>query len=217
MEVRKVFGLGLSRTGTTSLHAAAVLLGFSAIHYPLRLSPKWMAGDFSPAAIGPFQFYTDLPIPAYYREFDRACPNSRFVLTVRDAEEWAESVARWYAEMPPSSPRTVQRDVIRLISYGVHNFHRQRFLDIYRRHGDDVLDYFRDRPRDLLVLDLAAETDPWMPLCRFLDRPVPERDFPHLRTPAIGNLQFVLPQERNEKQRRMIRLVNESHRNRTAR
>lgn len=201
--------IGLSRTGTTSLHAAAVILGFSAIHYPLRLAPKWLAGDFSPQAVGPFDFYTDLPVPAYFREFDRSCPNSRFILTVRDPESWADSVERWFAGTAPNSPSTARRDVVRLVCYGLLNFQRQRFLDIYRRHTNEVLEYFRDRPADLLVLDLTRETDPWTPLCGLLGRPVPERRFPHLKTPAIGDLQFVLPEERGDKQLQMIRLVDD--------
>jgi Sulfotransferase domain len=212
----KIFGVGLSRTGTTSLHAAAVLLGFSAIHYPLRLTPNWIAGNFSPATIGPFAFYTDLPVPVYFREFDRACPGSRFILTSREPSAWADSVENWFAKMPPSSPRTAQRDIVRLVCYGVHNFHRQRFLDVYRRHTDEVIGYFRDRPDDLLVLDLTTQASPWEPLCRFLGKPEPERVFPHLRTPAIGNLQFVLEEEIGEKKRRMVRLLEEDARTRTA-
>jgi hypothetical protein len=209
MELRRIFGLELSRTGTTSLHAAAVILGFSAIHYPARLAAKWMAADFSPEAMSPFEFYTDLPVPVYFREFDRARPHARFILTLRHADAWVESVERWFASSPPSSPRTVQRDVIRLVCYGVDDFHRQRFLDVYRRHTEQVTEYFRDRPEDLLVLDPTTEPDPWAPLCRFLDRPVPRRKFPHLKTPAIGNLQWVMPEEIGDKQRRMIRLAEE--------
>lgn len=212
MSAGKVFVLGLSRTGTTSLHAAAVILGFSAIHYPLRLAPKWMAGDFSPQAVGPFDFYTDLPIPEYFREFDRSCPNARFILTVRDPESWADSVARWFAASSPSSERTAQRDAVRLLCYGMYNFHRQRYLDVYRRHRDEVLDYFRDRSSDLLVLDLTTETEPWEPLCRFLGRPTPELTFPHLRTPTLGSLHFVLKEEISDKRNRLLRLIEKGAR-----
>lgn len=208
MESKRIFGVGLSRTGTTSLHAAAVILGFSSIHYPMRLAPSWMAGNFSTETIGPFDVLSDLPVPTYFREFDRICPDSKFILTQRDAEQWIESVDRWYRTMPPSSPRTVQRDVIRLICFGVHNFHRQRFMDVFQRHSDDVLEYFLDRPNDLLVLDLTSETNAWNPLCRFLGRQVPDRSFPHLKTPAIGDLQSVSAEEMTEKGRRMIELAD---------
>src|SRR5690242_14275153 len=152
MNDSKVFGLGLSRTGTTSLHAAAVILGFPAVHYPLGLASRWMGADFSPDAMGPFSAYTDLPVPVYFREFDRACPNSRFILTLRDPARWIDSVERYFGSRP-SSEQTLQRDILRLLCYGVSNFHRQRFLDVYHRHTDQVTDYFCDRPADLLVFD----------------------------------------------------------------
>lgn len=207
MKNERIFGLGLSRTGTTSLHAAAVILGYSSVHYPSHLAPQWMAANFSPASINPFEFYTDLPVPVYFRDFDRAWPNARFILTYRDPEIWIESAERWFASEPPSSPKTIQRDVIRLISYGVHNFHRQHFLDVYRRHVDQVREYFRNRPGDFLFLDIANEPAPWGLLCGFLDRPVPGQKFPHLKKPSLGNLQMVLPEEVAEKRLRICQLV----------
>jgi hypothetical protein len=208
MGAGRIFGLGLSRTGTTSLHAAGVILGLSAVHYPGPLATRWMAGNFSAETLGPFAFWTDLPVPVYFREFDRACPNSRFIMTVREPDAWVDSVERWFARTPPSSEKTLQRDLVRLICYGVCNFHRQRFLDVYQRHTDQVTEYFRDRPSDLLVLDLTKETDPWHRLCRFLNHPVPEAKFPHLTSPSIGDLRIVLPEEVADKRRRLSDLTS---------
>jgi type IV secretory pathway VirB3-like protein len=39
----KIFGIGLSRTGTTSLHVALVLLGQASIHYPINIAMPWLA------------------------------------------------------------------------------------------------------------------------------------------------------------------------------
>jgi Sulfotransferase domain len=208
MATGRIFGLGLSRTGTTSLHAAGVILGFSAVHYPGPLATRWMAGNFADETLGPFAFWTDLPVPVYFREFDRTCPGSRFIMTVREPEVWVESVERWFARTPPSSEKTLQRDLVRLICYGVFSFHRQRFLDVYKRHTDQVMEYFRDRPIDLLVLDLTKETDPWGRLCPFLDRPVPETKFPHMSSPSIGDLRMVLPQEVADKRRRIGEFIS---------
>lgn len=207
METWRVFGLGLSRTGTTSLHAAAVILGFPAVHHPLGLATRWMSGDFSRGTMGPFSVYTDLPVPVYFREFDSACPNSRFILTVRDPAAWIDSVERYFTSSPPSSEQTLQRDVIRLLCYGVSKFHRQRFLDVYLRHIDQVTDHFRNRPGDLLVFDLAKESDPWLALARFLERPAPRVRYPHLLSPAIGDLQRVTSDQLPDKRRRMFALV----------
>jgi hypothetical protein len=207
METGKTFCLGLSRTGTTSLHAAAVILGLASVHYPLRLAMRWMAADFSEAAIGPFSFYTDLPVPVYFREFDRTCKGARFILPTRDPDSWIESVERYFTDSAPNSAETLNRDLVRLVGYGMLRFHRQHFLDVYHRHTEEVLEYFRDRPADLLILDTVKEPNPWEPLCRFLGCPVPDRTFPHLRSPAIGDLTRVTPGEMPEKQPRMFALV----------
>jgi hypothetical protein len=45
-------------------------------------------------------------------------------------------------------------------------------------HNSDVIDYFRGRPKDLLVIDITREGN-WEPICSFLDEPVPASAFPH--------------------------------------
>jgi hypothetical protein len=52
------------------------------------------------------------------------------------------------------------------------------FIARYERHNKEVLEYFKDRSDDLLVLRLA-EGDGWKQLCQFLQKDVPNSDFPH--------------------------------------
>jgi Sulfotransferase domain len=47
-----------------------------------------------------------------------------------------------------------------------------------RRHNDEVRAYFRDRPDDLLEIDISADPR-WEPVCAFLGLPVPPVSFPH--------------------------------------
>jgi hypothetical protein len=54
----------------------------------------------------------------------------------------------------------------------------QIFLDRYRQHQNDVLDYFKDRPDDLLVVHIE-NNDLWTPICDFLSIDVPTSAFPH--------------------------------------
>ena len=51
-------------------------------------------------------------------------------------------------------------------------------LAVYNAHNEGVLAYFKDRPDDLLVLDIA-KGEGWEPLCKFLGCPVPAAPFPH--------------------------------------
>ena len=206
----KVFGLGLSRTGTTSLHAALVLMGFSSVHYPLsyrNLARHWLDGDFSPVHTAPFRCYSDLPTPVFFRELDRSHPGSKFVLTVRDRDSWADSIERQYARPLPPSPKNPIRHRMRELAYGSIAFERDRYLDAYRRHDDLIRDHFAARPDRLLVLDLSHDEDAWLRLANFLDRPATARSFPHLRVPDLGTLSWVTQDELPEKSARMATLV----------
>lgn len=206
----KVFGLGLSRTGTTSLHASLVLMGLSSVHYPLsyrNLARHWLDGDFSPVHTAPFQCYSDLPTPVFFRELDKSHPGSKFVLTSRDADAWADSIERQYARPLPPSPKNPIRHRMRELAYGSVAFDRGRYLDAYRRHNDGVRDYFTARPDALLVLDLSRDADAWEQLADFLDREASARAFPHLRVPDLGNLSWVTQDELPEKSARMRKLI----------
>jgi hypothetical protein len=63
--------------------------------------------------------------------------------------------------------------------YGALQYDRERFRESYVAHLTDVQEYFRDRPGDLLVLDICAG-EGWKKLCPFLGKPVPSAVFPHL-------------------------------------
>jgi 3'(2'), 5'-bisphosphate nucleotidase len=61
--------------------------------------------------------------------------------------------------------------------YGCTVFDEQKFRCGYENFINDVLHYFKDRPQDLLILDIAAE-EGWEKLSPFLGRPIPETPFP---------------------------------------
>jgi hypothetical protein len=67
---------------------------------------------------------------------------------------------------------------LRTVTYGGLAFHDERRLsDVYDTHQRNVLEYFRTRPQDLLVLDICGG-EGWVPLCRFLSKSVPITPFP---------------------------------------
>jgi hypothetical protein len=163
---RKIFGIGLSRTGTTSLHRALTLLGYRSIHCP-RLDQVEQLIQEHDAAV-------DTPIACQFRELDARYPGSLFILTIRDYRQWLEST-RWLFSGPP--PVTKWKQELRLKTYGVLTWDRRTFLASYHRHLDSVLEYFEDRPEALLTLDITAGEN-WEKLCSFLGVPVPDVEFP---------------------------------------
>jgi hypothetical protein len=68
----KIFGIGLSKTGTSSLAQALQILGFRTKDYP-GIS-RYTAGDLSSVdmdVVLAHEALTDTPIPSFYRELDR--------------------------------------------------------------------------------------------------------------------------------------------------
>jgi hypothetical protein len=167
---RKVFGVGLSRTGTTSLHLALCRLGYRSIHYPPLHQLSDLLRDYDAAV--------DTSVACSFRELDMLYPGSRFILTVRDFRSWLESTERFFARSPPTEE---WKREVRLRTYGVLEWDRRAFLNAYHRHVEAVLEYFADRSGQLLVLDICAG-EGWRALCDFLGTPVPALPFPHANT-----------------------------------
>ncbi len=174
----KVFGIGLSRTGTTSLTAALRILGYKSIHYPLCLVR--IKGDelhLDTKCVERYDALTDIPVARFYKELDQAFPGSKFILTVRDTTSWKKSMKRlqyslWVLGIFPKVSKLV-RDI-----YGTSGYSDSDALVAqYERYVRDVRAHFSNRPSDLLVLDLTQKRD-WEQLCVFLGKPIPHRAFP---------------------------------------
>jgi len=184
----RIFGIGMHKTATTSLHEAFKLLGFSSGHWETAHWAKAIWREMTERGKSPTleKFYAlcDLPIPVLFRELNIAYPGSKFILTVRNEVDWLRSVQRhWSAPTNPfksawnSDPFTHQ---IHRIIYGRRDFDALTFLERYRRHNAEVLDYFKDRPDDLLVVNTDEDIEyRWNDLCKFLDVPVPDAEFPN--------------------------------------
>ena len=108
----KIFGIGLSKTGTTSLYAALDQLGYrSATFRHMRESglDRWFEGDFSEDYLANWDAVTDNPISAFYPQLDEQYPGSKFVLTVRDPEAWLTSTRKQWSKRKELSPEAFLR------------------------------------------------------------------------------------------------------------
>ena len=173
----KIFGIGLSKTGTTSLAGALEVLGFRTRDYPglTTYTPGDLA-SIDPVVLGENDALTDTPIPSFYRALDQHYPGARFILTVRDMDGWLLSCKKQFtAKLADKQNEAHNRLFMDL--YGTTVFDETLFRSGYQRFVDGVLDHFRDRPQDLLILDIAAGQG-WDELCAFLGKPVPAVPFP---------------------------------------
>ncbi len=171
--MNKIFVVGISKTGTTSMNSALRILGFTGVDHP-------HPNEYANFLEGIYDFGTDMPFMFEYKKLDKIFPNSKFILTTRtNLDEWFESSLAQHRKRPADDWEMAYR----LFMYGqrgckLHD--RQAFIDIYNEHTNGVLEYFKNRPDDLLVMNLFADTEKWNPLCAFLGKPVPVVPFPHL-------------------------------------
>lgn len=180
----RIFGIGLHRTATTSLHHALVKLGYDSAHWKSAHWAKAIWEEMKLYGSSPIleRHYAlcDLPIPLLFRELDAAYPGSKFILTMRDENEWLESVRRHWSHKNPfreqwdTDPFThrIHREL-----YGRTTFNEQVMRERYRRHNSEVLEHFKDRPRDLLVMNMSTGAG-WYELCGFLRKPIPNEPYP---------------------------------------
>lgn len=181
----RIFGLGFQRTGTSSLHAAFERLGFDSGHWRSADWARQIWWDMNKWG----RSYTlerdyalsDNPIPMLYEKLDKAYPGSKFILTVRDEDEWIRSAEKFWTYEGNSNRWTWDVDCfshkMHGIVYGTSEFDEQIFRERYRRHNAEVMQYFRRRS-DFLRLDIKPGMS-MAPLSRFLDLPEISEPFPH--------------------------------------
>jgi SAM-dependent methyltransferase len=163
----KVFGVGLSKTGTVSLTTALAGLGFKAKHFPAALDILRVAEAYDAL--------TDSSLCQYLEILDRLYPGAKFVLTVREEERWLDSCRRHWAGR---KPRTPGWEWNRRVVYGVLEYNEVVFRRVYHEYNRRVLDYFDGRDDKLLVLNIAGG-EGYEQLCPFLNLPVSDKPFPH--------------------------------------
>ena len=196
----KVFCIGKNKTGTTSLARALTELGIIVGEQNLaeRLIHDWARRDFRRLFLycRTAQAFQDVPfsLPFTFQTLDQHFPGSKFILTVRDTpEQWFQSLVKFHTVIFGDG-RSITLDDLRasnyvypgwayeanrLISNTPENdpYNQELLIASYHAHNAAVLEYFRHRPRDLLVLNVA-QPDAYRSLCDFLGKPYPNREIP---------------------------------------
>lgn len=174
----------MSKTGTTSLANALDILGFKTKdNMGVTRYARGDLGSVDLDVIESYDAHTDTPIPSFYRELDAKFPGSKFVLTVRERDAWLKSCKKQFTQRFADVQTEAHKQLF-IDLYGTDVFDEQRFASGYERFVDAARNYFNDRPRDLLTIDITAG-DGWEELCRFLGRSVPDIPFPRANVTQI--------------------------------
>lgn len=171
----KVFGIGLNKTGTISLHEALETLGLRSLHWggpEVRKIVEDAADAGRPLVddLPDYDAYSDIwALSCRFALLAEQYPGSRFVLTTRDVDGWIES-----------RRRHVERNRVRAAA----GQYTGTFLEVepdawrteYADHHRAVERFFADRD-DLLVLRIT-DGEGYERLCPFLGLPDPGVPFP---------------------------------------
>lgn len=210
----KVIGAGLARTGTLSLKTALEQLGFGPCHHMTELArhperwPLWSRAfdgesvDWEAIFEG-FNSAVDMPACLFYRELAERYPEAKLILTIRDPENWFDSMLgtlllKSHQEKVAKTP--IASLMPKMFAYAAKKRgvglsgtaspteppNRAAAIAVFEAHNAEVR---RTIPAARLLVFQASQG--WAPLCRFLGVPVPETPYPHVN--EQGKWQNILP------------------------
>ncbi len=173
MSDSKVFCVGFQKSGTSTLGYALELLGYRVKGFTPELLDAVIQQDWDEIGqeIDQHDAFQDNPWPILFLELDKRYPGSKFILTERESENWYASVLNHF-----QGEVTLMRKHI--YGFGDPVDRKKEYLDRFNGHNAAVKEYFKDRPEDLLIMNLKAG-DGWEKLCSFLNKPQPKGEFPH--------------------------------------
>ncbi|RMY72475.1 hypothetical protein D0864_10418 [Hortaea werneckii] len=177
----KLFVIGLSKTGTTSIGDALALLGYKRLGWKdirsRHLVHTWANGDYD-ALIDQTRFYDafeDLPWPRMFREMAELYPDSKFV--------WLESMRRHVGrgDWQPYA-----------WFYGATQVegNEATVLSAYRNHTADVRAFFADKQERYAEMNIDDGDRNWDTLCSVAECPqgrIPAVPFPKSNTATHWN------------------------------
>ena len=198
----KVFCIGQNKTGTTSVEHVLKQLGYKMGNQAKAelLIHDWAKRDFkkivnfcrSADAFQDIPFSNDFT----YEILDYAFPDSKFILTIRKSkDEWFESMKRFHTKLIGKERLPTVEDLKAhpyrykgwmwenvQLKYGIDErslYDYNIYTDQYERHNQAVIEYFKYRPGDLLVLNLSDD-DAMKNLHEFLGFKYDGSAMPHL-------------------------------------
>lgn len=172
----KVFGIGMFKTGTTSLGHALQKLGYRTLNGPwwpkeVMLADSWYQHpeewDGYRGVIRTmtesFDAFQDYPWMFCFEMCHEWYPDAKFILTSRDSKSVAESDIRMWRRHGAADGQIPSP---------------QAFIDRYENQYRRVVEFFSDKPGSLLIVNFE-EGDGWNEICGFLNKPIPDEAFPH--------------------------------------
>jgi hypothetical protein len=175
-----IIGVGFQKTGTSTLREALKILGYKVKDTSSRALIPILKGNYTKILrmLKNYDAVEDTPWYMIYKELDKLIPHSKFILTIRDEESWYSSVKRHIGDL-----RSAHHEWIYGRGKGLPKEDKQNTIDVFNKHNQEVIEYFKNRPNDLLIIDFT-KGEKWEKLCAFLGKDIPADPFPHYNKSA---------------------------------
>nr|XP_026690221.1 uncharacterized protein LOC113474223 [Ciona intestinalis] len=196
----KVICAGAPKTGTKSIAQALRLLGYDTV-YDVEEATEFAFEEWENIFFKKVQTFNDVmktyckvdavvdvPHSLFFDEFLKKWPDAKVILMLRNNEEdWFKSfegmVNRaskehghvvWFTPLSAALRRMLKwQEKLFLIAFGGFEPHSIVWKSWYRRHNA----YVRETVPSNQLLEYKV-TEGWKPLCEFLNRDIPDEEFP---------------------------------------
>ena len=179
--MEKVFCIGMFKTGTSSIGRAFEILGYKTLNGPwwpqgimiqdtFYVRPKEWIPYYNNimSVVKNYDAFQDYPWMFLYDKLYESYPNAKFILTVRNAEDVAESDINMLIKLGHSKEKIHSKD---------------KLINRYTVHRKKVLKYF-EKKNNFIEIDIF-KGEGWKKLCSFLNKDIPNIDFPHMNKKKI--------------------------------
>ena len=133
----------------------------------------------------------DWPSASFWRELRFVYPDAKVILTLRDSEQWYTSVMNTIWKLSSTALEQgksrgdqemieralMGREVIWDGVFGGRMEDKNHVIECFERHNQEVIDSV---PQEQLLVYRPG--DGWEPLCEFLQKPVPDTDYPRVNS-----------------------------------
>lgn len=200
----KIFCIGYNKTGTTTLETVLRLYGYSLPNQQeqeIKLTKNCFKTDYLElqSFCSKFDAFQDMPFSQglTFVVADALFPNSKFILTERDPDEWFRSIEAFHRKVMKinGNKKITKNDIFTKFNYlyegYIHDNHerllsnfvgtektvlwdklydKDHYIQIYSHRNKEIKRYFSNTPHKILIIDPTKERNTEK-ICNFLNIP----------------------------------------------
>ena len=141
-----------------------------------------------------FDAFADTPwfLPNVYQESVKQYPESKYILTIRDPEDWYNSLLNLFKANVGADAKNAFEKAEETWRFGIAEVMKKLFnaenlvnkdaiMQKYSEDNNKAIQFFESINKPILVLDISKNSgsENWKQISNYLELPIPEKQFPH--------------------------------------